>query len=292
MDTENCFLTGAQDNTVQLWSLTNSYNSNFFPSQTSVQNFGQSTFASPHSKLTTNPTLRSTLSNPVIPSASIAARLVYREHKKSVFASIFLNNYRLIASCDGHLILWDPCTGQKVRGGFGTEAVLTAVTRSACPHGALLCADQRGQLFLIDPRAATRHRVQSLPLSSGISFASIVRGGLRMGTKSTSGASKNHDNKIDDPLTRQLYALYSSVRPQSSRSGTSVPNGARTNSAEGTLRHLAACDTSHVLLCGFTSGLMTALDLRQYQVVKAWQGHANTVAQVNNLIATHVTIQF
>ncbi|KAA3674263.1 uncharacterized protein DEA37_0003827, partial [Paragonimus westermani] len=282
MDTENCFLTGAQDNTVQLWSLTNSYSPNLFTSLTSAQNSGQSTFSSPHSKWTTNPTQRSTLSNPVIPSASIAARLVYREHKKSVFASIFLNNYRLIASCDGHLILWDPCTGQKVRGGFGTQAMLTAVTRSTYPHGALLCADQRGQLFLIDPRAATHQHVQSLPLASGLLSASMVRAVLRMGAKSTSGAPKKH-NKTDDPLTHQLYALYSSVHTQSSRSVTFVPNGASTNSAEGTLRHLAACDTSHILLCGFTSGLMTALDLRQYQVVKAWQGHANTVAQIEHL---------
>ncbi|KAF6768580.1 hypothetical protein AHF37_04606 [Paragonimus kellicotti] len=285
VDTENCFLTGAQDNTVQLWSLSNSYNPNSFTSLTSYQNVGKSTFSNPHmhNMLTTNPAELSTLSSPVIPSVSIAARLVYREHRKSVFASSFLNNYRLIASCDGHLILWDPCTGQKVRGGFGTQTMLTALTRSTCPYGALLCADQCGQLSLIDPRAATRHRIQSLPLTSGVSFASAVRGGLRMGPKNTSGAQKKHDDKIDDPLTRQLYALYSPLHPQSSRSVTSIPNLPSMNNAEGTLRHLAACDTSHVLLCGFTSGLMTALDLRQYQVVKAWQGHANTVVQIEHL---------
>ncbi|KAF7233022.1 hypothetical protein EG68_08787 [Paragonimus skrjabini miyazakii] len=290
MDTENCFLTGAQDNTVQLWSLNNSYNPNSFTSLTSAQNVGKSTFSNPHmhNMLTANPAERSPLSNPVIPSVSIAARLVYREHRKSVFASVFLNNNRLIASCDGHLLLWDPCTGQRVRGGFGTQAMLTALTRSTCPYGALLCADQRGQLFLIDPRAATRNRIQSVALASGVSFASVVRGGLRVGLKNASGAPKNqHDSKIDDPLTRQLCALYSPLHHQSSRSVTSIPNVAIMNNAEGTIRHLATCGTSHVLLCGFTSGLMTALDLRQYQVVKAWQGHANTVVQVKNFIAAH-----
>ncbi|KAF5401222.1 hypothetical protein PHET_04763, partial [Paragonimus heterotremus] len=286
MDTENCFLTGAEDTTVQLWSLTNSYNPDSFTSLTSAQNVGKSTFSNSHmhNMLTTTPAEHSALSNPVIPSVSIAARLVYREHRRSVFASIFLNNYRLIASCDGRLILWDPCTGQKVRGGFGTQATLTALTRGTCPYGALLCADQRGQLFLIDPRAATRHRVQGVPLASGVSFASVVRGSLRMGPRNTSGVPRNqHDSKSDDPLTRQLCALYSPLHPQSSRSVTSIPNVASMNNAEGTIRHMAACDTSHVLLCGFTSGLMTALDLRQYQVLKAWQGHANTVVQIEHL---------
>lgn len=102
MNTENCFLTCSDDRTVQLWSLSDSYKHSVAASERLLSATSATSSSAPSGRAT--PT----------GSPAVAARLVYAEHRKPVLGATYLSNYRLVASIGGQLILWDPCTGQKV----------------------------------------------------------------------------------------------------------------------------------------------------------------------------------
>lgn len=101
LNTENCFITTSRDKTVQLWSLTDTYNSDLHS-------------VSINHKITNNNVNNSNKSLPIDSSNHIVARLVYRAHRKSVIAAHYLEPYRLVASIDSCLIFWDPWMGKTV----------------------------------------------------------------------------------------------------------------------------------------------------------------------------------
>ncbi|OON21146.1 Beige/BEACH domain protein, partial [Opisthorchis viverrini] len=383
MSMENGFVTASQDRTVQLWSLSDSY-STAHPSARSPLTNAPGAFKSLSSAtaftggtsglqgfLTQTSSGRDTPNDQTnTPMVPVAARLVYRGHKRPVFKAVYLDNYRLMASCDGHLILWDPWTGQKltfltnftekcnprnhpypqnlvvwafqVRGiSGGHSSHLSALTRCCRPHGALFCAEVNGTVRMIDPR--TPHSSQmSNPLQffSGSFLAGLRKDHSRVPTTyipSEQNSSVHnfslqsvHENcpqwmvvihvqhisrpietasrdKIEhmilynemllftvhpcnsiqfypaDLVTPRLAALTAALRGPTNFLSSQTPSNPTVlppPSNAGTLTRLAVCDGANVLLCGFTSGFLTAVDLRQFQVIQAWQAHSDAIVQL------------
>ncbi|CAL8102148.1 unnamed protein product [Calicophoron daubneyi] len=298
MDTQNCFVTCSQDKTVQLWSLTDSYNPTYcMPPASTVISKSLTANSSAHSTLGPSSSGRNTPTDSFSAGNSSSssggthiARLIFREHKKSVFAACYLSNYRLVASVDGHLILWDPCTGQKVHSGLGSRT-LTALGRCSTPYGAIFCGDDAGFIYLVDPRAPVCSKSNLLRIDSGtrLAYAFLTKDRTKSanpvdGISNISQCSLNDycsrlSGAHGDAFSQRLSALFCSVHPTSShRTPSCSPscNSVPLNCA-GVLRHLVESEESRVLVCGFSSGFMTAIDLRTHQVVQAWRGHGDSV---------------
>ncbi|CAH8487059.1 unnamed protein product [Heterobilharzia americana] len=283
LDTENCFMTASRDKTVQLWSIASTYNPG-------------------HYSLSVNQKCKIRL--------QLVARLVYRAHKKSVLAAYYLEPYRLVASVDGSLLFWDPCTGQTVRSHSQYENSgwqnLTAMECSTVPYGAVICSDHLGFIHLIDPRVRCLGQTSSLHFNSGASLASSLlnkeRSKVEIPTSDSSKLltnSQNFDFKLtpygrstlDLCITKIMMSLIEQLQPNvnqlnnpsnnlltNTNSSTSLLN-MNANMA-GLLNRLSVSQNGYYLLCGFTTGIITALDLRMGQVIHIWRGYQDAVVDI------------
>ncbi|VDP45463.1 unnamed protein product [Schistosoma curassoni] len=294
LNTENCFITTSRDKTVQLWSLTDTYNSD----QHSV---------SINHKITNNNVNNSNKSLPIDSSNHIVARLVYRAHRKSVIAAHYLEPYRLVASIDSCLIFWDPWMGKTVRSNNQSENSswqnLTAINCSSVPYGAVICSDQSGFVHLIDPRAVCSGRTGSLRFHSGANLASFLINKERSKFETHINESIKHtryNTKLCSPpfynqstmdlfitnimmnITNQFQPYHLSINSftnTNSNSPISSLLNANTNMT-GLLNCLTTSRNGYYLLCGFTTGIITALDLRMGQVIHIWREYQDSVVDI------------
>ncbi|CAH8484296.1 unnamed protein product [Schistosoma rodhaini] len=296
LNTENCFITTSRDKTVQLWSLTDTYNS------------GQHSISISH-KITNNSNNvnNSNKSLPIDSSNHVVARLVYRAHRKSVIAAHYLEPYRLVASVDGCLIFWDPWMGKTVKSNNQSENSswqnLTAMNCSAVPYGAVICSDQSGFVHLIDPRAVCSGRTGSLRFHSGSNLASFLLNKERSkfetpiseSIKHTSYNTKScsplfyNQSTMDISITNIMMNITNQFQPYhlsmnsftnvNSNSSISSLLNANTNMA-GLLNCLTTSRNGYYLLCGFTTGIITALDLRMGQVIHIWREYQDSVVDI------------
>ncbi|CAH8446385.1 unnamed protein product [Schistosoma intercalatum] len=295
LNTENCFITTSRDKTVQLWSLTDTYNSD----QHSV---------SINHKITNNNNVNnSNKSLPIDSSNNVVARLVYRAHRKSVIAAHYLEPYRLVASIDSCLIFWDPWMGKTVRSNNQSENSswqnLTAINCSSVPYGAVICSDQSGFVHLIDPRAVCSGRTGSLRFHSGANLASFLINKERSKFETPINESIKHtryNTKLCSPsfynqstmdlsitnimmnITNQFQPYHLSINSftnTNSNSSISSLLNANTNMT-GLLNCLTTSRNGYYLLCGFTTGIITALDLRMGQVIHIWREYQDSVVDI------------
>ncbi|KAK4472489.1 hypothetical protein MN116_003737 [Schistosoma mekongi] len=294
LNTENCFVTTSRDKTVQLWSLTDSYNSGY-----------NSISINQRISNISNNISHSTKSVLIDSTNNVVARLVYRAHRKSVIAAHYLEPYRLVASIDGRLIFWDPCTGKTVRSNCQWENSswqnLIAMNCCSVPYGTVICSDQSGFVHLIDPRALHSGRTGSLRFHSGANLASFVINKERPKLEtSTDDYSKNANcvskltsyynqstssssiTNIMMNITNQFHPYHLSINSltsvNSSSSITSLMNSS-TNMA-GLLNCLATSQNGYYLLCGFTTGMITLLDLRMGQVIHIWREYQDAIVDI------------
>ncbi|KAH8853532.1 WD repeat-containing protein 81 [Schistosoma japonicum] len=297
LNTENCFVTTSRDKTVQLWSLTDSYNSghNSVSINQRISNIS-------------NNISHSTKSILIDSTNNVVARLVYRAHRKSVIAAHYLEPYRLVASTDGRLIFWDPCTGKTVRSNCQWENSswqnLIAMNRCSVPYGTVICSDQSGFVHLIDPRAVHSGRTGSLRFHSGANLASFLINKERPKLETSSYVCSKNANCVSKltpycnqstssssitnimmNITNQFHPYHLSINSltsvNSSSSITSLMNSS-TNMA-GLLNCLTTSQNGHYLLCGFTTGMITLLDLRMGQVIHVWKEYQDAIVDVSNL---------
>ncbi|XP_012582002.1 PREDICTED: WD repeat-containing protein 81 isoform X3 [Condylura cristata] len=111
---EDFFLSGSKDRTVRLWPL---YNSGDGTSET-------------------------------------APRLIYAQHRKSVFFVGQLEAPQCVVSCDGALHVWDPFTGKTIRTVEPSDSrmPLTAVAVMPAPHTSITMASSDSTLRFVDCR--------------------------------------------------------------------------------------------------------------------------------------------
>ncbi|XP_004605036.2 WD repeat-containing protein 81 [Sorex araneus] len=111
---EDFFLSGSKDRTVRLWPL---YNSGDGTSET-------------------------------------APRLVYSQHRKSVFFAGQLEGPQCVVTCDGAVHVWDPFTGKTIRTVEPSDSrmPLTAVALMPAPHTSITMASSDSTLRFVDCR--------------------------------------------------------------------------------------------------------------------------------------------
>ncbi|CAH8443535.1 unnamed protein product [Schistosoma turkestanicum] len=292
LNTENCFITTSRDKTVQLWSLTDTYNS------------GQHSISVNH-KVNSNNLNNSNKSILNDSSNHVVARLIYRGHRKSVIAAHYLEPYRLVASIDGCLIFWDPWTGKTVRSTNRIENSwqnLTAMNCSAIPYGSVICSDQSGFVHLIDPRAISSGRTGSLRFHSGANLASFLFNKERSKFEVPINESIQHasyDTKLYSPpyyqspmnssitnimanITNQFQPYHLSINSLTNVNSSSSVSSLLTSSTNmaGLLNCLTTSTNGYYLLCGFTTGIITALDLRMGQVIHLWREYQDSVIDI------------
>ncbi|XP_077707898.1 WD repeat-containing protein 81 [Canis aureus] len=114
LSNEDFFLSGSKDRTVRLWPL---YNSGDGTSET-------------------------------------APRLVYAQHRKSVFFVGQLEAPQYVVSCDGAVHVWDPFTGKTLRmmEPWDSRVPLTAVAVMPAPHTSITMASSDSTLRFVDCR--------------------------------------------------------------------------------------------------------------------------------------------
>ncbi|XP_025871880.1 WD repeat-containing protein 81 isoform X2 [Vulpes vulpes] len=114
LSNEDFFLSGSKDRTVRLWPL---YNSGDGTSET-------------------------------------APRLVYAQHRKSVFFVGQLEAPQYVVSCDGAVHIWDPFTGKTLRmmEPWDSRVPLTAVAVMPAPHTSITMASSDSTLRFVDCR--------------------------------------------------------------------------------------------------------------------------------------------
>ncbi|XP_066520401.1 WD repeat-containing protein 81 [Hoplias malabaricus] len=111
---EDYFLSGSKDKTVKLWPL---------------YNYGDGT-------------------------REVEPRLMYTDHRKSVFSVAQLEALQEVVSCDGTVHLWDQFTGKQIRSyeALDGKNPITAVTTMPAPHCSVVFASADSVLRFIDPR--------------------------------------------------------------------------------------------------------------------------------------------
>ncbi|XP_074119957.1 WD repeat-containing protein 81 isoform X2 [Sminthopsis crassicaudata] len=114
LGSEDFFLSGSKDRTVRLWPL---YNCGDGTSET-------------------------------------APRLVYAQHRKSIFHVSQLEASQQVVSCDGAVHVWDPFTGKTVRTveAWDSRAPWTAVAVMPAPHTSITLASADSTLRFVDCR--------------------------------------------------------------------------------------------------------------------------------------------
>lgn len=114
LSNEDFFLSGSKDRTVRLWPL---YNSGDGTSET-------------------------------------APRLIYAQHRKSVFFAGQLEAPQCVVTCDGALHIWDPFTGKTIRTVEPSDSrvPLTAVAVMPAPHTSITMASSDSTLRFVDCR--------------------------------------------------------------------------------------------------------------------------------------------
>lgn len=115
LDNENSFISASKDKTVKLWSLTS---------------FGDGT-------------------------GKCRCQWSYNHHKKSVFSVAYLENLRLVASCDSTVHVWDPFSGDPLRQLESPKhSPVIALTPLPSPSTVVVTATQDNTLRFLDMRAA------------------------------------------------------------------------------------------------------------------------------------------
>ncbi|XP_032702623.1 WD repeat-containing protein 81 isoform X3 [Lontra canadensis] len=114
LSSEDFFLSGSKDRTVRLWPLYNS---------------GDGT-------------------------SEMAPRLIYTQHRKSVFFVGQLEAPQYVVSCDGAVHVWDPFTGKTLRmmEPWDSRVPLTAVAVMPAPHTSITMASSDSTLRFVDCR--------------------------------------------------------------------------------------------------------------------------------------------
>ncbi|XP_008563906.1 PREDICTED: WD repeat-containing protein 81 isoform X1 [Galeopterus variegatus] len=114
LSNEDFFLSGSKDRTVRLWPL---------------YNYGDGT-------------------------SETAPRLVYTQHRKSVFYVGQLEALQYVVSCDGSVHVWDPFTGKTLRTvePLDSRVPLTAVVVMPAPHTSITMASSDSTLRFVDCR--------------------------------------------------------------------------------------------------------------------------------------------
>lgn len=114
LSSEDFFLSGSKDRTVRLWPL---------------YNYGDGT-------------------------SETAPRLIYAQHRKSVFYVGQLEAPQYVVSCDGAVHVWDPFTGKTLRtvDPSDSRVPLTAVAVMPAPHTSITMASSDSTLRFVDCR--------------------------------------------------------------------------------------------------------------------------------------------
>lgn len=114
LSNEDFFLSGSKDRTVRLWPL---------------YNYGDGT-------------------------SETAPRLIYAQHRKSVFFVGQLEAPQCVVSCDGAVHIWDPFTGKTIRmvEPSDSRVPLTAVAVMPAPHTSVTMASSDSTLRFVDCR--------------------------------------------------------------------------------------------------------------------------------------------
>nr|BAT46564.1 WD repeat domain 81 [Tokudaia muenninki] len=114
LSSEDFFLSGSKDRTVRLWPL---------------YNYGDGT-------------------------SETASRLIYAQHRKSVFYVGQLEAPQYVVSCDGAVHVWDPFTGKTLRtvDPSDSRVPLTAVAVMPAPHTSITMASSDSTLRFVDCR--------------------------------------------------------------------------------------------------------------------------------------------
>nr|XP_004667909.2 WD repeat-containing protein 81 isoform X1 [Jaculus jaculus] len=114
LSSEDFFLSGSKDRTVRLWPL---------------YNYGDGT-------------------------SETAPRLIYAQHRKSVFYVGQLEAPQYVVSCDGAVHIWDPFTGKTLRTVEPSDSrvPLTAVAVMPAPHTSITMASSDSTLRFVDCR--------------------------------------------------------------------------------------------------------------------------------------------
>ncbi|EHB07113.1 WD repeat-containing protein 81 [Heterocephalus glaber] len=114
LSSEDFFLSGSKDRTVRLWPL---------------YNYGDGT-------------------------SDTAPRLIYAQHRKSVFYVGQLEAPQYVVSCDGAVHVWDPFTGKTLRTVESSDSrgPLTAVAVVPAPHTSITMASSDSTLRFVDCR--------------------------------------------------------------------------------------------------------------------------------------------
>ncbi|KAL4239028.1 WD repeat-containing protein 81 [Mactra antiquata] len=173
LDNENSFISASKDKTVKLWSL-NSFSDG---------------------------------------SGRSRCQWSYDQHKKSVFSVAYLENLRLVASCDSTVHVWDPFTGDTLRKLESSQySPVIALTPLSSPSTVVVTATQECTLRFLDMRTARyAHEYKSIIGNHGlircittspdntwvaVGFSSGVIAVMNLHTGLLLGSWKAHDSEI------------------------------------------------------------------------------------------------
>nr|VZH89394.1 unnamed protein product [Spirometra erinaceieuropaei] len=276
---ENSFVTCGQDRLVQLWSLSSARQ---FACRTAPAASDNSAAAA------------SAADSPSTCRTQCAPRFVFAEHKRPVFAALYLPFPSLVASNDASLLLWDPVTGKKVTAFYspttaqsvGLDEIgvfsaasscgeaclsspLSAMSTSPAFLSSLLCGDEAGHLLLVDPRSSPSSR-SAIALRL---FALAASNDSLLKFTSTGFSSQSLSS---EPVLTDLPTVSGSAHLNEAQMGTPFTG----LGSPGPIRSLAAIGDGMTVVCGFDSGLMSAVDLRLGQVVALWRSHSDAVSQI------------
>ncbi|XP_073902673.1 WD repeat-containing protein 81 isoform X2 [Castor canadensis] len=224
LSSEDFFLSGSKDRTVRLWPL---------------YNYGDGT-------------------NETVP------RLIYAQHRKSVFYVGQLEAPQYVVSCDGAVHIWDPFTGKILRTVEPSDSrvPLTAVAVMPAPHTSITMASSDSTLRFVDCRKPGLQAVEGSILVSSSSDHSLTV------WKELEQKPTHHYKSASDPIhTFDLYGSEVVTGTVANKIGVcsllEPPSQATTKlSSEnfrGTLTSLALLPTKRHLLLGSDNGVIRLL---------------------------------